>query len=283
MDNARRRFLTHIREERSCAENTILAYTTDLEQLSRVIAAGKGEPASLGSLTPETLSDYVNWLMQQGYKPATVSRKIAAVRSFINYLNTYEGIGGPKLSEELRSPPTPRRQPRILSREETAALLEAPAEFDSPRALRDRAILELLTTTGFRAAEVVNLSLEDVNLNRREVYLSSSTDDPVPLGAATYAMHLYIQRGRPHLVRKPQVRAFFLNQRGQRFSRQGLWLVVKRWAAVAGLSYDVSPQTIRNTLIQNLLSEGKTRKDVQKFLRLSSPNAVWVRREIPQH
>jgi len=283
MDNARRRFLTHIREERSCAENTIQAYRTDLEQLNRVISARKGEPASLGSLTTESLSGYVNWLMQQGYETATVSRKIAAVRSFINYLNIYEGIGGPGLFEELRSPPNPRRQPRILSREETIALLEASAKFDNPRALRDRAILEFLYATGFRAAEVVNLRLEDVDLNRREVYLSSSTDAPVPLGAATVAMHHYLQRGRPHLVHKPQVRAFFLNQRGQKFSRQGLWLVVKRWAAVAGLSHDVSPQTIRNTLVQNLLSEGKTRKEVQQFLRLSNPNAVWVRREIPQH
>ena len=282
MDNARRRFLNYIREERSCAENTIQAYRTDLEQLNRVISARTGEPASLGSLTTESLSGYVNWLLQQGYKTATVSRKIAAVRSFINYLNTYEGIGEPGLLEELRSPPNPRRQPHILSREETIALLEAPAKFDNPRALRDRAILELIHATGFRAAEIVNLRLEDVELNRREVYLSSSTDEPVPLGAATVAMHHYLQRGRPHLVRKPQVRAFFLNQRGQKFSRQGLWLVVKRWAAEAGLSHDVSPQTIRNTLVQKLLSEGKTRKEVQKFLRLSSPNAVWVRREDPQ-
>ena len=281
MDNAIRRFLNYIRDERSCAENTIQAYRTDLEQLNRVISARKGEPASLWSLTTEALSDYVRWLMQQGYETATVSRKIAAVRSFINYLNTSEGIGEPGLSEVLRSPPNPRRQPHILSREETIALLEAPAKFDNPRALRDRAILELFYATGLRAAEVVNLRLEDVDLTRREIYLSSSTDDPVPLGAAAVAMHHYLQRARPHLVRKPQVRAFFLSQRGQKFSRQGLWLVVKRWAAVAGLSHDVSPQTVRNTLIQNLLSEGKTRKEVQQFLRLSSPNAVWVRRENP--
>ena len=282
MYNAIGRFLNYIREERSCAQNTIQAYRTDLEQLNRVISARKGEPASLGSLTAESLSDYVHWLMQQGYEVTTVSRKIAAVRSFINYLNTYEGKVEPGLSEELRSPPNPRRQPHTLSREETIALLEAPAKFDHPRALRDRAILELLYATGFRAAEVVNLRLEDVNLNRREVYLSSSTDAPIPLGAATVAMHHYLKRGRPHLVRKPQVQTFFLNQRGQKFSRQGLWLVVKRWAAVAGLSHDVSPQTVRNTLIQNLLSEGKTRKEVQQFLRLSSPNAIWIRREDPQ-
>ena len=282
MDNASRRFLAYIREERNCAENTILAYRADLEQLRRVIAAGKWGPASLRSLTPESLSSYVNWLMQQGYEPATVSRKIASVRSFINYLSTYEGIVEPRLSEELRSPPNPRRQPRVLSREEMAALLEAPAKFDNPRALRDRAILELIYATGFRATEVISLRLDDIDLNRREVYLSPSRDYPVPLGAAADSMGYYLRRGRPHLVRKPQVRAFFLNQRGQGFSRQGLWLVVKRWAAVAGLSHDISPHTLRNTLAQVMLAEGKTRQEVQQFLRLSSPNAVWVRREDPR-
>ncbi|KPK89584.1 MAG: hypothetical protein AMJ88_17350 [Anaerolineae bacterium SM23_ 63] len=276
MDNAILRFLTHLDEKRGCAENTIQAYRADLQQFSHVVLASETRTITPDVLSPDTLAGYVRWLLEQGYQPATVSRKIAAVRSFLNYLRDFEELSPPHYVDELISPPPQRQEPRVLSQVETEALLQAPTRFDNPRAIRDRAILEFILATGFRAAEVIQLRLEDVDLSRKEVYRPQSRDRPIPLGSAEESMRIYITKSRPHMVRNPRENAFFLNQRGQGFSRQGLWLVVKRWAEIAGLGSDVSPQTLRHTLTKNLLEKGKSRREVQRFLGLSSPNAIWI-------
>jgi integrase/recombinase XerD len=278
MENAILRFLTHLDEKRGCAENTIQAYRADLLQFSQVVQVSGAGPVTPDMLNPGKLEGYIRWLHGQGYQPATVSRKIAAVRSFMNYLKDIEAITLPHGTSAIASPPFPRREPRLLSEGEITALLKAPIRFDNPRAVRDRAILEFILATGFRAAEVIELRLQDVDLNRNEVYRPQSHEDSVPLGSAEESMRLYISKGRPYLIRDPHERAFFLNQRGKRFTRQGLWLVVKRWAEVAGLGGNVSPKTLRHTLTKRMLDQGKTRREVQRFLGLSSPNAIWIGR-----
>jgi integrase/recombinase XerD len=282
MENAILRFLTHMDEKRGCADNTIQAYRADLQQFNHVVQVSKTGPVTPDMLNPDTLVSYVRWLQGQGYQPATVSRKIAVVRSFLNYLRDIEGISFPQYADELTSPPSPRREPRVLSREETEALLKAPTRFDNPRAIRDQAILGFILATGFRVAEVILLRIEDVDLSRKEVYRPQSPDRPIPLGSAEESIRMYVTKSRPHLARNPREKAFFLNQRGKSFTRQGLWLVVKRWAKIAGLGSDVSPKTLRHTLTKNLLDLGKTRREVQKFLGLSSPNAIWIGRRIPR-
>jgi integrase/recombinase XerD len=165
-----------------------------------------------------------------------------------------------------------------LNHEEIAAILHSPTESEHPRGLRDRAILAFLYATGFRAAEVVDLKLEDVDLSQGIVFRPATQNRSVPLGLAQGSMLDYLRKGRPQLVRDPHVQALFLNQRGQPLSRQGLWLVVKRWAKAAGVKGRVSPQTLRHTVAQNLLEEGKSRKEVLEFLDLSSPNSLWFGR-----
>ncbi len=282
MENAIIRFLSHLDEKRGCANNTIEAYRADLQQFLSVIQASEAGAVTPDRLYPDTLTAYIGWLQRQGYKPATVSRKIAAVRSFLNFLRDSEGISPPHYSAELVSPSSPRREPRILSQSETEALLNAPARFDNVRAIRDRAILAFILATGFRAAEVILLRLEDVDLSRNEVYRPQSHDQPIPLDPAEEPMRLYVTKSRPHMIRNPREKAFFLNQRGKPFTRQGLWLVVKKWAELAGLGSDVSPKTLRHTLTKNLLDRGKSRREVQRFLGLSSPNAVWIGRRTPR-
>jgi len=279
MDSTIRRFLTYLANDQGCAENTILAYQADLHQLNRVVGVSLVKPASPEMLNPEYISGFLAWLRRQGYKPATIARKMAAVRSFLKYTDSIEGITTPRLLEELSSPPSPRKRPRVLSKEEISALLEAPSKLDNPRVLRDRAILYFISATGFRVTDVVNLRMKDVNFIREIVHRPSGMDHSVPLGAALEPMRQYIENGRRHLLRSQRVKTFFINQRGQSLSRQGLWMVVKRWAAAAGLGGEVSPHTLRNTLVQNMLDRGRTRQEVQHFLGLSSPNAIWFRKK----
>lgn len=279
MEEAIRRFLTNLEAVQGRAENTLLAYRADLRQLEQVLTQQAGRVVPLTDLTPERLAAYSTWLTQQRYRPATLSRKIAAVRSFLEYLRTREGIGGAELIAELRPPPTPRRRPRVLAPHEVTALLEAPSQAQTPRGLRDAAILAVLYATGMRAADAVALRLSDVDVEGGQVSLASNWRRPIPLGAASDPMRRYLEQGRPHLAREPEATALFLNQRGRALSRQGLWLVVKRWAAAAGVGQDVSPHSLRHSLAQHLLGEGRTRREVQQILGLSSPNSIRVHRE----
>jgi integrase/recombinase XerD len=278
MDASLQRFLTYMRDVRGSSPNTLLAYRADLRQFLTAISPSPARAAEALDITPTSLTNYVAWLRQQGYKPATVSRKMAAVRSFLEYLQRENILSDPTLRAGLRPPRAPRPRPRVLSAEELSALLTAPAQQDSPRALRDAAILALLYATGLRAAEAVALRVDDVELEEGWVARPQQEQGRIPLGTALQPMRRYVVDGRPHLARRVDDRSLFLNQRGQRLSRQGLWLVVKRWTARAGLGGDLSPHSLRHTMAQHLLQQGRSRKEVQQLLGLSSANAMRLHR-----
>lgn len=282
MEGAIRRFLTHLDQEREAAENTILAYEADLRQLESVLQSVSNERVMPEDFDQQAIHTYSTWLNRQGYRPSTVSRKMAAVRSFLEYLATEEQVVVSDLVEELNPPSIPRREPRVLTRGEIERLLQSPAGSQNPRRIRDHAILNLLYATGLRATEAIALNLEDVDPLRGLILGAPNRDQPLSLGRALLPVRRYLKEGRPGLVRSQQERAFLLNQRGKRLSRQGLWLVVKRWAEAADLGDDVSPHTLRHTRTQNLLSRGKSKREVQTFLGLSSPNAIYIGRDAIQ-
>lgn len=277
MAEAIRRFLSWLELRRGSAGNTLLAYRADLKQFQSVLEAS--ELINPSQLSSEQVSKYVAWLTRQGYRPATVSRKMAAVRSFLSYLKQEEGLAEGKLLAELRPGPSPRRRPRVLDPHEVGELLSLPGKQDTPRAQRDAAILSLLYATGLRAADLVALRVEDIEVDAGKLERAGSDGGRLPLGSASEPLRRYLSKGRPQLARSSSESALFLNQRGRQLSRQGLWLVVKRWAKASGLGADVSPHTLRHTLAHHLLSEGKSRREVQLRLGLSSPNAIRVPRE----
>lgn len=276
MDAAIKRFLDYLERVQDRAKNTILAYRADLRQLSQVLEEHAGGPVSPGIISGDLLSEYVGWLTSRGYQPSTVSRKMAAVRSFLEYLSTQERRVDPSLLAGLQPPPTPKRRPRVLTREEVRSLINAPREEDSPRAMRDAALLALLYATGMRAAELVRLNVGDVDVFTGRVRKNSAGEELLPLGVAYEPLRRYLGEGRPQLLKGSGERSLFLNQRGQRLSRQGLWLVVKKWARREGLGEDVSPHTLRHSLAYHMLREGKTRRQVQRKLGLASPSAIRV-------
>jgi integrase/recombinase XerD len=278
MHEAIGRYLDHLRGQ-GRSPNTLLAYHADLRQFARILEAELGRPPRPQDLNPELLGSYVNWLTQQGYRPATLSRKTAAVRSFIEYLHFHEGRASEGLTAGLRAPAPPRQSPRVLSPNEVNRIIELPARSASARAMRDAAILSLLYSTGLRAADAVRLKLPDVDLEAGTVRVPGAGRAPVPLGGALSHLQRYLQHGRQHLAGVPGEQALFLNQRGTVMSRQGLWLVVKRWARAAGLGEDVSPHSLRHSLAHHLLGQGKSKREVQQILGLSSPNAIRVQRE----
>ncbi|MGD2163399.1 MAG: tyrosine-type recombinase/integrase [Anaerolineales bacterium] len=276
MDASIHRFLQHLRVQEGAAENTLLAYSTDLEQFQRVVKTHSDSYELLSALSISNVLRYADWLGHQGYQPATISRKMAAVRSYLAYLNDLESVKTDHLQDVLNAPPSPQAKPLTLSRGELRMLLDAPLKASGAGPLRDAAILRVLYETGFRANEIVGLRVTDVDLEKSTVQRPGSSGERLRLSEATESLKEYLKNGRPHFLKRTGELTLFLNQRGKGLSRQGLWLVVKRWAEEAGLNTDLSPQTLRHTRAQDLLEQGYKRSEVQRFLGLSSPNALRI-------
>ncbi len=278
MERSIQQYLDELQNERNASVHTITAYGTDLDQFYRVLASHSGTPLAPEALTPSAVMHYVDWLGVQGYRPATVSRKLAAARSYLEFLSSQGLVDVRGLRGLLKGPALGRPQPRTLNKQELDRLLLAPRKYLSPGAIRDAAILSLLYETGFRATDMVRLRVPDVDLNHAHIRRPPDRTQWVVIPESITLLQKYLSDGRPHFVRNVAENVLFLNQRGQGLSRQGLWLVVKRWAVVSELEGSLSPHTLRHSRASHMLEEGKSRREVQTLLGLSSPNAVRIHR-----
>jgi integrase/recombinase XerD len=274
VDQAIEAFLHQLQTQHGRAKNTVLAYRADLRQFSAALNEVAGHRIALADITGDLLARYADWLGKQGYRPATLSRKMAAVRSFLEAHAASGADSVPELTDALRPPPAPRRQPRLLTTHEVDQLLAAPLRSGSPRNVRDGALLAVLYATGLRAADAVGLRLSDLDLQEGRLRRTSDEGGWIPLGPAKPVLRRYLDEARPQLVHDSEVSAVFVNQRGKPLSRQGLWLIVKHWADTTGLGEKVSPHSLRHALIQHMLAGGKSRRDIQHVLGLRSPNAI---------
>jgi integrase/recombinase XerD len=146
--------------------------------------------------------------------------------------------------------------------------LAAPARGTGSKALRDRALLELLYATGMRVTEAVNLRLEDLDLERGVVQCRGKSERRrnIPLGSSMESLNDYLKRGRPNLLRDDSPPALFLNHRGQKLTRQGIWLILKEAAEAAGITAEVTPHTLRHSFAKHLLGSGEDLRRVQELL-----------------
>jgi integrase/recombinase XerD len=236
------RFLTWIGENQGYSENTINAYKGDLAQfLSFCQARQIGEWADVRK---EIVEAYLHHLEDRAYARATVARKIAAARSFFQFLLGEKAIMA-NPAAEVASVRVRKREPERLSRQEVECLLREAGQ--GRQALRDRALLALLTA-GLSASEAISLNIEDIELSRGRVFVRGrrGQERMVELGPAVVeSLRQYLSTGRPETAGEDG--AFFLNYRGQRLTRQGLWLVVKGWGEAAGVESEVSPRLLRHS------------------------------------
>jgi integrase/recombinase XerD len=255
-------FLTAQRLERGLSENTLAAYRRDLLQLEAFLG---GRQTDVRRAAADDLRDF---LAGQEWRPATRARKTTAVRALYRHLLISGHIAADP-SARLAAPRNEQRLPETLSVAEAEHLVTRPAA--TPPGLRDRALLEVLYGAGLRASEVLSLRLQDVDLEVGFVRTVGKGDKErvVPLGRqAVEAVQRYLQRGRPFLGRPADLKPpqLFLNQRGRPLSRQGLHLVVTRYAQEAGLRRQVSAHTLRHSFATHLLEGGADLRAVQEML-----------------
>jgi len=263
------RFLYVRGVERGYSENTTAAYRNDLAQFVEFLRLWPAGPITHPeAITSDVVAGYLADLNGRNYSASTVARKVAAVKSFFHYLAQTGAIAA-DLAGDLVSPKVRKNSPKLLSRHEVERLLAAPGNGSSAKALRDRALLNFLYATGMRVSEVVALRMTDVDLERGEVRLSGKagrSGRALPLPASTLqALVDYLQNGRQQMLRQTDDLSLFVNHRGQKLTRQGLWLIIKEYASAAGIA-DVTPHTLRHSFASHLLSDGTNLKDLQELL-----------------
>jgi integrase/recombinase XerD len=243
------------------APRTVEAYRRDLSAL------GAWLDAPIANVTTEQLEQYIAALRADGRAPATISRRVAAIRSFFRH-QTLLGARTDNPAAELELPRRRRTLPRTLSPAEAERLMEA-ASGTTPRALRDRALVELLYGAGLRVSEAVGLPKASVDLENRLVRAvgKGSKERVVPIGRqAVQALRRYLSRGRPFLDSRHRTE-LFLNAKGGGLTRAGAFLILRRLAAKAGLEPErVHPHLLRHSFATHLLEGGADLRSVQEML-----------------
>jgi integrase/recombinase XerD len=273
MDKGISDFISSLSVEKGFSNNTLEAYRNDLSQFAAFVkerlAKEDKSQASWESVDRALILDYLVNLRERSYAPATMARKVAAIKSFFNFLvaegtlkkNPTEGVSGPKVGKAL---------PKAISIEDVDRLLEQPDRHTTPEAKRDKAMLELLYATGMRVSEMVSLNVRDVNLRNGFVrcFGKGSKERLIPIhNKAIKAVKTYIDDARPQLLSTQDETALFLNRRGQRLTRQGFWLILKGHAERAGIEADITPHVLRHSIATHLLHSGKMNlRELQELL-----------------
>jgi integrase/recombinase XerD len=303
------RFLQVLEAERGFSVNTIFAYRNDLTQFLNFLAgesAGEGgrgttDDGEIGApgatsqvfpqvqtwnqLTDDDLTNYLLFLRSRKYASSTVARKMAAIKSFFNFLISEGQLRGDP-GARMTAPRVDKYTPRSITPSEVERLLQQPViDGDSaarrPEASRDRAMLETLYATGMRVSELVALDCDDVNMLERHMRCAGRTSRErlVPLRErAIEAIDHYMFQARPLLVLREE-NALFLNHRGNRLTRQGFWLILKSYASKADIA-DITPHTLRHTFATHALGRGADLREVQQLLGHVSISTTQVYRRM---
>jgi integrase/recombinase XerD len=280
------RFLIHLTAEEASSDNTVAAYRNDLNQLL-VFLEGYRDPfgaqvTAWPQVDKGVVQHYLLELNERGYASTTIARKIAALKGFFDYLyRTHEIAEDPAAG--VSSPKVKKHVPQTIPPEDVDKLLAAPAASNTPQSLRDLALMETLYATGVRVTELVNLDVADINLTRGQVVCGATNrrQRSVPIsGSAVDALVRYLEDGRPHLVISADEKALFLNHRGQRLTRQGLWLIIKRYVREVGIEDTVTPHTLRHSFATHLLNSGAKLREVKERLGHASLSTTQVYRQV---
>lgn len=267
-------FISYLHNIKKTSNNTELSYKRDLEKLQHFMAE-KGIK-SVTAVTAEDLDSYVQYLEDNHFANATISRNVASVKAFYHYL-TQEGIVAEDASDKLKSPKIEKKMPEIMSPGEVVRLLEQPCG-DSAKEIRDKAMLELLYATGIRVTELITLRLSDVNMQLDFVICRDANKERViPFGgAAKTALDRYLDGTRESMVEDKKSNILFANCSGQPMSRQGFWKLVKYYAKKADIKADITPHTLRHSFAAHLVENGADLKSVQEMLGHSDISTTQV-------
>ena len=266
-------FLEFIKEDKKLSDNTLQSYRRDLRQFEEYVDSNKH---NFLKMTEEDMKEYFNHLQKIGKKTSTISRNIASIRSFYQFLVRNKKIKRDP-TEKIQSPKVEKKAPCVLSSQEVELLLEQPKDIDL-KGIRDKAMLEFAYATGMRVTEIISLDIDDVNLKEGLVTCRSGVRQRnIPLGSLSLkALAEYIENSRPILIKDENIKALFVNTNGKRLTRQGFWKIVKYYKEQAHITKDITPHVLRHSFATHLLQNGADLKSIQTMLGHSDISSTQV-------
>lgn len=276
------KYVNYITDIRKLSDNTVESYCRDIRQYIEYI---KGKNIyDFKNTNKTTIITYLLYLQKNGKATSTISRSLASIRAFYQYLAS-ERVIGRDPTVDLESPRVEKRLPVILTSKEVELLLEQP-DCNDAKGIRDKCMLELLYATGIRVSELVALDYPDINLELG--YIKCSRDNEreriIPVGTiALDILERYITRVRPVLVRDVSEKSLYVNYKGQRLTRQGFWKIIKGYKNKAKINKTITPHTLRHSFAAHLLQNGADLKSVQEMLGHSDISTTQIYTQITRN
>lgn len=274
MERQLKYFFDFLENEKKLSDNTLQSYKRDLKQFKRYLEA---YGLRFDRVKKEDIEEYVKEMSEQEHKkPASISRSIASLRSFYQFVVKRKKIKEDP-TKDIKAPKVEKRVPSVLTAEEVELLLEQPKDIDL-KGIRDKAMLEFAYATGMRVTEIISLNIDDVNLEEGFVTCKSGNKQRnIPLGKMSLkALKEYIEDARDILIKSESEQALFVNINGGRLTRQGFWKIIKYYKEQAHISKDITPHVLRHSFATHLLQNGADIKAIQAMLGHSDISSTQV-------
>ncbi len=266
-------FLEFLENDKKLSSNTLQSYKRDITQYQEYIDKNG---LNFLKIDNEDIDKYFEYLKAMNKKTSTISRNLATIRSFYQFLLRTKKIKkDPTVG--VQSPKVEKKVPSILSSQEVELLLEQPKTVDL-KGIRDKAMLEFAYATGMRVTEIISLDISDVNIEQSYVVCKSGFKSRnIPLGTLSLkALKDYVEKARPILIKDEKVEALFVNINGKRLTRQGFWKIVKFYKEQAHITKEITPHVLRHSFATHLLQNGADLKAIQTMLGHSDISSTQV-------
>ena len=273
MERQLKYFFDFLENDKKLSDNTLQSYKRDLKQFKRYIEACE---INYNHVKEEDIKDYIKELQEEGKKASSISRCIASIRSFYQFVLKRKKIKVDPTAN-IQSPKIEKRVPSVLTSKEVELLLDQPKDVDL-KGTRDKAMLEFAYATGMRVTEIISLNIDDVNLE--EGYVTCKTGNKqrtIPLGTMSLnALKEYVEDARDVLIKNDDEKALFVNVNGGRLTRQGFWKIIKYYKEQAHITKDITPHVLRHSFATHLLQNGADLKAIQTMLGHSDISSTQV-------
>ena len=273
MEKQIKAFLEFLENEKKLSDNTLQSYKRDIMQFEEYVEKNR---INFLKFNQEDTKAYLKYLQEVGKKTSTISRNLASLRSFYQFLIRIKKVKNDP-TEDIQSPKVEKRVPSVLTSQEVELLLDQPKDVDL-KGTRDKAMLEFAYATGMRVTEIISLNIEDVNLEQAFVICRQGTKQRnIPLGSLSLkALKEYVEDARSILIKNDKEKALFVNVNGKRLTRQGFWKIVKYYKEQAHITKDITPHVLRHSFATHLLQNGADLKAIQTMLGHSDISSTQV-------
>ncbi len=273
MERQLKHFFDFLENDKKLSENTLQSYKRDLKQFKNYLEACE---LHYNKVKEDDIKDYIRELQEGGKKASSISRGIASIRSFYQFVLKNKKVKVDP-TENIQSPKIEKRTPSVLTAKEVELLLDQPKDVDL-KGIRDKAMLEFAYATGMRVTEIISLNMEDIDLEEGYVICKHGNKQRnIPLGNMSLkALKEYVEEARDILIKTEGEQALFVNINGSRLTRQGFWKIIKFYKEQAHITKDITPHVLRHSFATHLLQNGADLKAIQTMLGHSDISSTQV-------